>query len=127
MSDPNRLLRETASPSTVGTLTYIMFGLLLWVLQLTVIYGGHVLVCSRSAPAELAGWIVYGATAVAALLLLGFVVWQSRAARLLGLTSAMADRRTYDRIALMIGALSGIAILWTGATAIVVTACEQAR
>ena len=104
-----------------------MFGLLLWVFQLTVIYGGHVLACSQGGPAGLAVRIVYGATAVAALLLLCFVVWQGRAARLLGLTPAMADRRTYDRIALLIGVLSGIAILWTGATAIVVAACEQAR
>jgi hypothetical protein len=111
----------------MGTLTYIMFGLLLWVFQLTVIYGGHVLICSRGGPAELAVWTVYGATAVAALLLLGFIVWQGGVAPMLGLTSAMADRRAYDRIALVIGALSGIAILWTGATAIVVAACEQAR
>jgi hypothetical protein len=39
----------------------------------------------------------------------------------------MDDRRVYDRFARAVAVLATVAILWTGATALLVTACTQGR
>ncbi|MEX0405587.1 hypothetical protein ABGN05_07945 [Aquibium sp. LZ166] len=123
----DELLTPNPKPSTVGTLVYILFGPILWALQFTLIYGGHTLACSQGATPAAGEWLVYAASIVPAVIVLVFLVVQTPFARILGLTRAMEDRRAYDRIAWAVALLSEFAIVWTGATALVVAACTQGR
>ena len=123
----DELLTPKPKPSTVGTLVYILFGLIMWALQFTVLYGGHTLVCSQGGTPATGDWLVYSASIVPGAIVLAFLVAQSAFARVLGLTGDMEDRRIYDRFAWFVALLSWFAIIWTGSTALVLMACTQGR
>ncbi len=123
----DELLTPNPKPSTVGTLVYILFGPILWALQLAVIYGGHTLACSQGGTPATGEWLVYAASIVPGVVVLAFLVVQSPFARMMGLTRAMEDRKAYDRIAWVTALLSEFGIVWSGVTALVVTACTQGR
>ena len=127
MNELDDLIRRKHQAPVIGALVYILFGPILWVLQLAAVYGGHTLLCTGGAPLDLARLMVLATTIVAALILLAFLVAQRRAARFFGLLEDTSGRRTYDSLSRMIGILSMIAIIWAGGAALVVTACMQAR
>ncbi|WP_187972819.1 hypothetical protein [Aquibium microcysteis] len=127
MSDLEKLLRPRPTPSTLGTLAYLLLGPLAWAMQLTLLYAGHTLFCSQGGSAALGDGLVIGVSAVLALLVGGFLLVPSAVARRLGLTREMDARAAYDRIAWMAGLLALVAILWTGTTAVLVEACVQGR
>ena len=111
----------------VGTLVYILFGPLLWGLQLAAIYAGHTLMCAVGLPGGVTRVMVLAVTAVVALVLLAFLIRQRFAARFFGLLDHTAGRRTYDSVSRTIGILALIAIAWAGGTVLVVASCVQAR
>jgi hypothetical protein len=127
MTELKELVQRQHQASAVGTLTYILFGLILWGLQLSAVYGGHTLICTSGLAGSLSQVMVLAVTAVAALVLFAFLIGQHAAARLFGLRDDTAGRRTYDRLSRIIGMLAMVAIIWTGGTALVVASCLQAR
>jgi hypothetical protein len=127
MSDLENLLRPRPEPSTLGTLAYLLLGPLAWALQLTLVYAGHTLVCSQGGSAALGDGLVIVVSAVLAVLVGSFLLFPLAVARVLGLTREMDARAAYDRIARVAGVLALVAIVWTGATAVLVEACAQGR
>ena len=123
--DPG-IRRRHRAPAT-GTLAYILFGPILWGLQLFFIYAGHTLICAAGLQAGGGRIMVLAVTAVAALVLLAFLVGQRFAAGFFGLLEDTPGRRTYDSVSRTIGALAMIAIVWAGGAALVVASCVQAR
>ncbi len=127
MSELDDLLAPRPKPSTVGTLVYILFGLIVWAVQLTLVYGGHTLVCRLGWSPAWADAMVVGVSVVPAVAVVAVLAAPAPVARRLGLHPGMDDRRVYDRFARAVAALATVAILWTGATALVVSACTQGR
>jgi hypothetical protein len=127
MTELEELIRREHQAPVIGTLAYILFGPIMWALQLGIVYGGHTVICTSGAPAGFAQIIVLAITAFAALTLLAFLLGQRHAARFFGLLEETAGRRTYDSLSRIIGILSMIAIIWAGGTALLVTACVQGR
>lgn len=127
MSDLQDLLRPRPKPSTPGTLIYLLFGPILWAIQLTVVYGGHTLVCSQGGTAAAAHSMTLVVSAVIGIADLAFLLAPGAFARGLGLTRDMDARRAYERVAWVGGALALVAIVWTGTTVLVVDACLQGR
>ena len=123
-SDP---MRRKDQASAIGTLAYMLFGPILWGLQLTIIYAGHTLMCAVDLPGSLVRIMVLAVTAVIALVLLAFLLGQGSAARFFGLPEHSAGRRTYDSVSRTMGILATVAIIWAGGTALVVASCVQAR
>jgi hypothetical protein len=124
--------RETGQPppegpSPVGTLIYLMAGLIVWGLQFTVVYGSHVLLCLSASPGRLVGTVVTAVTVLAAAALTAFLVWQRRAADLLGVEGDGEWKTGSDRIARVVTILSIIAILWTGWTVLIIDSCAYTR
>jgi hypothetical protein len=127
MSDLDDLLAPRPKPSTLGTLVYILFGLIAWAVQLTLVYAGHTLACRLGWQAATADALVLGVSVVPAVAVVAFLAAPAPFARWLGLHPGMDDRRVYDRFARAVAVLATVAILWTGATALLVTACTQGR
>ncbi|WP_265518670.1 hypothetical protein [Nitratireductor luteus] len=123
MSEREDFFPPTRKPSTTGTLVYLMFGLLVWAAHLTIVYGGHTLLCALGFPPEAASWLVIAATAGAMLVVVCFLTWRKPWARM---TSLPPDR-TIDLIARLIAILSLVDILWAGAAIAFVTSCSQGR
>lgn len=114
-------------PSTIGTLVFLLWGLIVWGLQFTAIYLGHTWFCALGAApaATIALAAILTAAAAAAILP---VAWApSRPAALVGLDRPDDDLRHLLLIARTVALLSIVAAVWTGAAAIAVGACELAR
>ncbi|WP_159590963.1 hypothetical protein [Chelativorans xinjiangense] len=114
---------RTRQSSTLGTLCYLLAGLLMWGIQFTFVYVVHTLMCRFGAPPSLVSGLVLAITGVAVLVVLAFLVWQKPTARLLGLPADVEDRATYDFIARLMAVLGMAAVIWTGLTAFLLSAC----
>jgi hypothetical protein len=110
-------------PSTVGTLVYLVLGLIVWAIQLTAIYMAHTLVCTIGAPASIASTFVFVLSAAIAIALVVALLNGDKVAVALGVAADARGRTTYDAIFRLIAVLSIIAIVWSGATALIVTSC----
>ncbi|WP_119421691.1 hypothetical protein [Desertibaculum subflavum] len=115
-----------ASASGVGTLVYLTSGPILWALHLLVIYGAQPLVCMTSA--EAGTILVSIATPAFAALTAAAMTWPDRLARLLRATVESLELGRFHRSVLRwLGFLSLLGIVWAGATAAIIPACEQLR
>lgn len=114
-------------PSTIGTLVFVMWGLIVWGVQFTAIYLGHTWFCALGASPAATTALAAILTAVAAAAILPVAWAPSRPAALVGLDRPDDDQRHLLLIARVVALLSIIAALWTGATAIAIGACELAR
>ena len=114
-------------PSTIGTLVFLMWGLVVWGLQFTAIYVGHTWFCALGASPMATTALATILTAVAVAAILPVALAPSRPAALAGLDRPNDDLRHLILIARAVALLSIVAALWTGAAAIVVGACELAR
>lgn len=115
---------SSREPSAVGTLVYLMAGLIVWGVQFTAVYGGHVLLCLGSAVLPVV--FVLAATLLAVAALAAFLLWQDRAAALLGVGNG-DWRASCDRIARIIAVLSVVAVIWSGLTVFFLESCALAR
>lgn len=127
MAKDGNFFRSGREPSTAGTLVFLMFGPLVWAGHLTLVYGGHTLVCLRGGMADAAGMYVLAVTVVAVLIVCSFIFQLERWARAMGLLTGEDANRTTHRIARLLAILSLIAVLWSGATVGLVSACVQGR
>ncbi|MGK9167661.1 hypothetical protein KXR53_15255 [Inquilinus limosus] len=114
-------------PSTIGTLVFLMWGLVVWGLQLTAIYVGHAWLCALGAPADATALLAVVLTILAVAAILPVAWSPSRPAALAGLKEPAGDLRHLMAIARVVALLSIVAAIWTGATAIFIKACELAR
>lgn len=122
-----RLDTESAdTASSVGTLVYLTIGPILWGLHLFTVYGLQPVLCSRSAPANTT--FVAITTVVLLGLLLAVMLWPHAVARLLHARAASrASRRFHRRVVRWAGLLSAAGIVWAGAAALIVPACQGLR
>ncbi|MDN3722028.1 hypothetical protein QW131_29680 [Roseibium salinum] len=104
-----------------------MFGPLVWAGHLTIVYGGHTLLCLRGELAGVADVYVLTITAAAVLILGAFVFRIASWERVMGLLTGEDANRTTRRTARLLAILSLIAVLWSGATVGLVAACVQGR
>lgn len=123
MSERQQEVSGGARPSTVGTLVYMLFGLIVWAVQFTTIYMTHTLVCTVGAPGAIASTLVVVVSAATAIGLVFALVRTDKLAVALGVNADAAGRTTYDGVFRILAILSVIAIVWTAATAFVVMAC----
>lgn len=114
-------------PSTIGTLVFVLWGLVVWGLQFTAMYLGHTWFCALGASLGTTTALAAILTAVAVAAILPVAWAPSRPAALAGLDSRDDDPRHLILMARAVALLSIIAALWTGGAAIVVGACELAR
>ena len=121
------MLRMRAhEPSTLGTLAFILWGLIAWGLQFTTVYIGHTLLCALGAPPGMTDAAVAVLTAIAVIAILPVAAAPARAAALVGLKPD-EDTLHLIVIARAVALLSIVAALWTGATAIFIQACVLGR
>jgi hypothetical protein len=113
-------------PSTVGTLVFLMWGLIVWGLQFTATYVAHTLFCALGAPASATDILAAGLTVVAVVLILPLLLAPARTGRFAGLRGE-PDHAHLLTIARVIALLSAVAVVWTGVTAAFVEACALAR
>lgn len=113
-------------PSTLGTLVFIMWGLIGWGGQLTAIYIGHTWACALSLPANATDMLAAVLTAGAFAAVLPVAVIPARIARLPRLGS---DDNGFHVawISRVIALLSLVAIVWTGMTALFIESCLLSR
>lgn len=127
MSERKDFFPPTRKPSTTGTLLYLLFGMLVWAAHLTIVYGGHTLLCALGFPPQATDWLVIAATAGAALAVVFFLARQKWWARTLGLPPGGRPDRPLDLIARLTAILSLVAITWAGAAVAFVASCAQGR
>jgi hypothetical protein len=124
MTHANTHGADTASG--VGTLVYLTIGPILWALHLAVVYGLQPVLCRYSVEVNLA--VVGIATVTALVVLLGAVARPKVLARLLHARApSQASRRFHRRVMRWAALLSAAGIIWAGAAALVVPACEGLR
>jgi hypothetical protein len=114
-------------PSALGTLVFIMWGAIVWGLQLTAVYVGHTWLCALRVPAVTTDVLMAALTALAITAILPILAAPGPSARFAGLRTGDGDSRHLTSIARVIAALSLVATLWTGATAVFLQACAFAR
>jgi hypothetical protein len=118
---------ERSQPSTLGTLVFILWGLIVWGLQFTAIYVGHTWVCALGIPAASTGVVSVVLTALAIALILPVAIAPARAAGIVALRREDTDSTHLIVIARTVAQLSIVAALWTGGTAAFVQSCALGR
>jgi hypothetical protein len=121
----DRIRVENSSP--VGTLVFIMWGMIVWGLQFTGAYVGHTFLCRVGADDDASDLMIAGLT-IAALVALGAVgLFADRTATLAGVRLTDGDRRSIIRISRTIVGLATIAAIWTATGLVIVDACVGGR
>ncbi len=113
-------------PSVVGTLTYVLFGLIVWAIHFTALYAGHTIVCSQDFPPAIFGWFAFTATIVALGALGAFVIWRRTIITAIHL-EGFPDLPVLNRLAWLSIVLSAVAMLWGGTTALLIAGCVLGR
>jgi hypothetical protein len=114
-------------PSTIATIVFLLWGLIVWGLQFSFVYVGHTWLCALGWQDEASLILVGVATVLSATLIAPVVFAPARLSRLTGLERQGADARSLHTIARLIGVLSLVAVVWTGAAALIVQACSSLR
>lgn len=114
-------------PSTLGTLVYILWGLIVWGLQFTAVYVGHTWICALGVPGAATEVLTAVLTALAVVLILPVALAPGRVARVAALRPEDADAKHLILVARVIAILSIVAALWTGATAGFLQSCALGR
>lgn len=112
-------------PSTVGTLVFLMWGLIVWGLQFTALYLSHTWFCALGERAAATGILTAVLTVAAIVAILPALLAPARVGKLVGLRED--DSPHLLLIARAVALLSTVAAIWTGATVIIVPACALAR
>jgi hypothetical protein len=113
--------------SATGTLAYLLLGPLIWAVQLTLIYGGHTLLCVAESPPASPMALVAGTTAAAFLATAVALFFRTALARGFGIGPDAAGRGTLVALARLLDLLSLFAIAWSGSTIALLEACVAAR
>ena len=127
MGEIERFSREARHSSLAGMSIYLLFGLVLWALQLAIVYAGHSLFCAQRIDEAVFFAVHLSATFLPVALLVLFLVGQRRIARWFSLSQAKEDRCAYHRIARLCAILSLAAVIWTGMTAALLDTCGLGR
>jgi ABC-type Co2+ transport system permease subunit len=118
---------ERHEPSTLGTLAFILWGLIVWGLQFTAVYVGHTWLCALGASAAATGLLTALLTVLAVALILPVAVMPDRMAKTVGLRPADSNAAHIIVIARAVALLSIVAALWTGSTAVFLDPCALGR
>lgn len=117
---------DRAPPSTLGTLVYILWGPIGWGGQLTLVYVGHTVFCALGAT-PLVDVLIGLATAFAMASIAPIILAPTWPGALVRLHPQDADAGSLMVIARWLAVLASLAVLWTGATLLLVDACMFAR
>jgi hypothetical protein len=123
VSDRRQDVSTAAHPPVVGTLVYILFGLIVWSAQFAAIYMAHTIVCTVGASVTIAPTAVVVASIVAVVAIVLAMANRIRFAAALGLPADAAGRVSYDSMFRLIALISIVAICWSAASAFIVSAC----
>jgi hypothetical protein len=114
-------------PSTIATIGFLLWGLIVWGLQFSLVYIGHTWLCALGWQAQASSILVGTATAFSVALIAPIVIAPAYVSRLTGVERQRPDTNALIKIARLIGAISLIAAIWTGAAALIVQACVSLR
>ena len=118
---------ERRLASAVGTLIFIVFGLLLWAAQFLVAYGVNTLACKVWQSQWWSGAAISTATIVAVAVMAAYVMHTERVASLFGLPLVTARREGLLTTGRVVALLATLAILWTGISMAFIDSCVQGR
>jgi hypothetical protein len=113
--------------SPVGTLIFIMWGMIVWGLQFTGAYVGHTFLCRVGADDYASDLLIAGLTIVALMALAAVGLFPERTATVAGVRLAGGDRRAIIRISRTIVGLATVAAIWTATGLFIVDACVGGR
>lgn len=117
---------QVDTASSVGTLVYLQVGPIAWALHLALVYGLQPMICARSATASTV--LVLLATAICLAAVAAALIWSRGLAGVLRARAAtQASRRFHRRVMRWAGLLAAVGIIWTGAAATIVPACDPLR
>ena len=114
-------------PSTIATMLFLLWGLIVWGLQFSLVYVGHTFLCALGGQEHTSSILVGTATVFSVALIAPIVITPVQVSRLTGLERQRPDTNAIITIARLIGALSLIAAIWTGSAALIVQACVSLR
>jgi hypothetical protein len=113
-----------------GMLIYLALGPIIWALHLTLVYGAHTLLCARGIASGAQGpWVATAIVVVATVVALGLLVvatrrlWKNPRRR----GPAAGALSFYDAVMLLLLLLSAVAVIWAGATSLIVSPCAALR
>jgi hypothetical protein len=112
-------------PSTVGTLVFLMWGLIVWGLQFTALYLAHTWFCALGASTAATGILAAILTIIAVFAIAPVLLAPALMGKLVGLRQG--DSTHLLTVARVVALLSTVAAIWTGAAVIVVDACALTR
>ncbi len=115
------------NPSTLGAMILIVWGLFVWLLHFSTVYIAHTLLCAQETRPTTITILALWATAFAVVVIAPVVVAPQRMAILTRLPRSNADGHHVVFIARIVAVLSLVAVLWTGATTVLVDGCELLR
>lgn len=106
---------------------FLLWGLIVWGLQFSLVYVGHTFLCGLGGQEHASSILVGTATVFSVALIAPIVIAPVQVSRLTGLERQRPDTNAIITIARLIGALSLIAAIWTGSAALIVQACVSLR
>lgn len=118
---------ELPTSSSIGTLIFLLWGLIGWGLQFTASYVGHTWLCAIGAPLGASHVLVAVLGVIAVVVILPVALVPGRVAPLARVRAEGADGRHLETIARVIAALSVVAAIWTAAAAFTLQACALGR
>lgn len=123
--------KSEAREPLAGAVFHVLLGPIVWAVHLTLVYGGHTLLCVKSVAsgALAAGAVSLGVVIVTAAALIVLIVavvaahFRGRALENRG-PATMFFR---DRVMMILALLSGVGVAWEGASALIVGPCLMLR
>ncbi len=119
--------------SIVGTLVFLLFGPLVWALDLLVVYGGHASWCAAGDrlpgdPQVVVPVLHWGATAAAGLILAVAIIWPAIPRALLrAMPSTSPEAGFADRVMQLLALLSLFGIFFVSLAQFLLPLCAQLR
>jgi hypothetical protein len=121
----HRLRGQTSHP--VGTLVFLLWGLIMWGSQFTASYSLHTLFCRLHIPDGIGDFTIGLLAAFAVAAIVPAVVASKHLSKMLRVRVKGEDRQVLIKIGQLIAGLSLVASVWTAAGLIFVEACAQGR
>jgi len=113
--------------TTIGTILFLLWGLVIWGLQFSASYLAHTWLCRLGASATVIDAVIAGLTVLAVALIAPLAFQHDWSARLAGVRGGEADAGHLKTVARTVALLSILAALWTGLGALLVDACVIGR
>jgi hypothetical protein len=132
MANTRSRSKHAGGTKLIAALLSLTFGLLIWSLHLTLVYGVHTIACARDFTPTWIFGLAFPVLAIVVITVVGVLVtgvggWWLAAGRRNGSAELRQEKEFERRVILLIAFLASVGMFWAGAAALFVSPCLALR